>query len=175
MDTLPTITFGHVSSTATDGNQLADFSGRGPVNTNYDIKPDVIGPGVAVYSSYPEYINSPEDGIDYSSAYARISGTSMATPHMVGIAALILQQNPNFTPFDVKAALMNTADALNGTYSVYEVGAGLVDVVEAVYATTSIKVIDKTLNVNNEGELVEIEDPTGSIFLETTRKLRIKM
>ncbi|KRE71355.1 S8 family serine peptidase [Paenibacillus sp. Soil750] len=171
LDSLPTITFGHVSSLETEGNQLADFSGRGPVNTNYDIKPDVIGPGVAVYSSYPEYINSPEDGIDYSSAYARISGTSMATPHMAGIAALILQKNPTYTPFDVKAALMNTADALNGTYSVYEVGAGLVDVVEAVYATTSIKVIDKTLNVNNEGELVEIEDPTGSIFFGNHAKV----
>ena len=82
----PVITFGAVGSTETEGNRLADFSGRGPVTQNYDIKPDVVGPGVAVYSSVPEYINSPEDGIDYSSAYMRISGTSMATPHMAGIA-----------------------------------------------------------------------------------------
>lgn len=158
-----TITFGAVGSIATEGNKLADFSGRGPVNTNYDIKPDIVGPGVAVYSSYPEYINSPEDGIDYSTAYARISGTSMATPHMAGIAALILQQNPTYTPFDVKAALMNTADDLGGDYSVYEVGAGEVDVTEAVFATTSIKVIDKTNHVMND-RIVEIDDPTGSIF-----------
>ncbi|KQX68448.1 S8 family serine peptidase [Paenibacillus sp. Root444D2] len=159
----PTITFGAVNSIVTEGNHLADFSGRGPVNTNYDIKPDVIGPGVAVYSSYPEYINSPEDGIDYSSAYARISGTSMATPHMAGIAALVLQQNNTYTPFDVKAALMNTADALNGNYSVYEVGAGEVDVTEAVFATTSIKVKAKTIN-EKDGVLSEIEDLTGSLF-----------
>lgn len=159
----PTITFGDVSYIQTEGNRLADFSGRGPVNTNYDIKPDIIGPGVAVYSSYPEYINSPEAGIDYSSAYARISGTSMATPHMAGIAALILQQNPTYTPFDVKAALMNTADALNGSYSVYEVGAGGVDVVEAVHATTSIKVMAETFHIV-DGQIVPIEDQTGSIF-----------
>ena len=119
----PMITFGAVSSTVTEGNRLADFSGRGPVTQNYDIKPDVVGPGVAVYSSYPEYINSPEDGIDYSISLCRISGTSMATPHMAGIAALILQQHPTYTPFDVKVALMNTADDLDGNYSVYEVGA----------------------------------------------------
>lgn len=184
LNSKPTITFGAVGLIETDGNKLADFSGRGPVNTNYDIKPDIVGPGVAVYSSYPEYINSPEPGTDYSSAYARISGTSMATPHMAGVAALILQQNPAYTPFDVKAALMNTAGDLNGSYSVYEVGAGLVDVVQAVNATTSIKVMDKTSHVIDD-QIVEIDDPTGSIFfgshsksvrsaVEETRKLVFK-
>lgn len=166
----PKITFGAVNSIVTTGNELADFSGRGPVNTNYDIKPDIVGPGVAVYSSYPEYVNSPEDGVDYSTAYARISGTSMATPHLAGIAALILQHNPDYTPFDVKAALMNTADDLKGEYSVYEVGAGEVDVVEAVFARTSIKVMDKTNHVIND-QIVEIDDPTGSIFFGSHSKL----
>ncbi|MFD2612410.1 S8 family serine peptidase [Paenibacillus gansuensis] len=159
----PKITFGAVSSIVTSGNELADFSGRGPVNTNYDIKPDLVGPGVAVYSSYPEFVNSPEDGVDYSTAYARISGTSMATPHLAGVAALILQHNPDYTPFDVKAALMNTADDLKGEYSVYEVGAGEVDVTEAVFARTSIQVMDKTNHIVND-QIVEIEDRTGSIF-----------
>ncbi len=161
------ITFSNIGSVVTDGNHLADFSSRGPTTKNYDIKPDVVGPGVSVYSTYPEYVHSPEEGIDYSSAYARISGTSMATPHVAGIAALILQAHPDYTPFDVKAALMNTADKLSSDYSVYEVGAGLVDVKEAVHADVSIKVMDKTQNIDQNGSIVTIDEETGSIAYGT--------
>nr|WP_179292678.1 S8 family serine peptidase [Bacillus sp. 7884-1] len=161
------ITFTSVGSVVTEGNHLAGFSSRGPATKNYDIKPDVIAPGVSVHSTYPEYIHSPEDGIDYSSAYARISGTSMASPHVAGIAALILQAHPDYTPFDVKAALMNTSDKLSGDYSVYEVGAGLVDVKEAVHADVSVKVMDKTQNKDQNGSLVTIDEETGSIAYGT--------
>ncbi|MDM5331612.1 S8 family serine peptidase [Neobacillus sp. CF12] len=161
------ITFGSVGSVVTEGNHLASFSSRGPVTNNYDIKPDVVGPGVSVYSTYPEYIHSPEDGIDYSTAYARISGTSMASPHVAGIAALILQAHPDYTPFDVKAALMNTADKLSSDYSVYEVGAGLVDVKEAVHTNVYVKVMDQTQNKDQSGRLVTIDEETGSIAYGT--------
>ncbi|MEH7503437.1 S8 family serine peptidase [Neobacillus drentensis] len=145
------ITFNEIGSTVTEGNHLAAFSSRGPVTTSYDIKPDVVAPGVSVYSTYPEYIHSPEPGIDYSQAYARISGTSMAAPHVAGIAALILQAHPDYKPADVKAALMNSADKLNGNYSVYEVGAGEVDVKEAVKNDVSFKVKDITLLEDGKG------------------------
>lgn len=115
-------------------------------------------------------MNSPEEGIDYSSAYARLSGTSMASPHVAGIAALILQKHPEYTPFDVKAALMNRADKLSDDYSVYEVGAGLVDVKEAVLSDVSVKVMDKTENKDQNGNLVTIDDPTGSIAYGTIYK-----
>lgn len=161
------ITFSNVGSVVTEGNHLAGFSSRGPATKNYDIKPDVVAPGVSVYSTYPEYVHSPEDGIDYSSAYARISGTSMASPHVAGIAALILQAHPEYTPFDVKAALMNTSDKLSNDYSVYEVGAGLVDVKEAVHTDVSVKVMDKTQNKDENGSLVMIDEETGSIAYGT--------
>ncbi|USK33874.1 S8 family serine peptidase [Bacillus sp. F19] len=164
------ITFSNVGSVVTEGNHLAGFSSRGPVTKNYDIKPDVVAPGVSVYSTYPEYVHSPEDGIDYSTAYARISGTSMASPHVAGMAALILQAHPDYTPFDVKAALMNTSDKLTGDYSVYEVGAGLVDVKESVHADVSVKVMDKTQNRDNNGNLVTIDEETGSIAYGTIYK-----
>lgn len=48
----------------------------------------------------------------------------MATPHVAGVAALVLQAQPGYTPFDVKAALMNTSVDLKGNNSVYEQGAG---------------------------------------------------
>ncbi|MBG9451213.1 peptidase S8 [Cytobacillus firmus] len=155
-------TFETLSNTKTEGDHLADFSSRGPVNGNYDIKPDVVAPGVSVFSTAPEYINDPQDGINYSNSYVRLSGTSMATPHTAGAAALILQEHPEYTPFDVKAALMNTSDDLKGDYSVYEVGAGRIDAYQAVHTDTSIKVWDKTKNIEN-GNIVEIDEQTGSI------------
>ncbi|WHY78559.1 S8 family serine peptidase [Neobacillus sp. WH10] len=155
--------FETLSNTKTEGDHLADFSSRGPVNGNYDIKPDVVAPGVSIFSTAPEYINDPQDGIYYGNAYVRLSGTSMATPHVTGTAALILQQHPEYTPFDVKAALMNTSDDLNGKYSVYEVGSGRIDAYQAVHTDTSIKVLDKTKNIEN-GNVVEIDEQTGSIM-----------
>ncbi|WP_410984035.1 S8 family serine peptidase [Bacillus cereus] len=154
--------FETLSNTKTEGDHLADFSSRGPVNGNYDIKPDVVAPGVSIFSTAPEYINDPQDGINYGNAYVRLSGTSMATPHVAGTAALILQQHPKYTPFDVKAALMNTSDDLNGQNSVYEVGAGRIDAYQAVHTDISIKVLDKTKNIEN-GNVVEIDEQTGSI------------
>ncbi|SCC60244.1 S8 family serine peptidase [Bacillus mycoides] len=155
--------FETLSNTKTEGDHLADFSSRGPVNGNYDIKPDVVAPGVSVFSTAPEYINDPQDGINYGNAYVRLSGTSMASPHVAGTAALILQEHPEYTPFDVKAALMNTSDDLNGKNSVYEVGAGRIDAYQAVHTDTSIKVLDKTKNIEN-GNIVEIDEQTGSIM-----------
>ncbi|MFJ7936294.1 S8 family serine peptidase [Sporosarcina sp. NPDC096371] len=155
-------TFETLGNIKTEGDHLADFSSRGPVNGNYDIKPDVVAPGVSVFSTTPEFINDPQDGIHYDNAYVRMSGTSMATPHVAGAAALILQEHPEYTPFDVKLALMNTSDDLQGDHSVYEVGAGRIDAYQAVHADTSIKVWDKTQNIEN-GQVVEIDEETGSI------------
>ncbi|PUB05481.1 S8 family serine peptidase [Paenisporosarcina sp. OV554] len=159
-----TIKLSDFMSNMTTGDELADFSSRGPVINNFDIKPDVVAPGVSTFSTVPEYINSPEDGIDYSSGYASLSGTSMATPHVAGVAALLLQSHPNYTVADVKAALMNTADPLKGrTYNVNEVGAGRVDAYEAVHNTTLFEVQNKTITLDEEGFKKQIDDISGSI------------
>ncbi|MFB7139933.1 Ig-like domain-containing protein [Gottfriedia sp. NPDC056225] len=157
-----TITFANVSSTNTQGNHLASFSSRGPVASTYDIKPDVVAPGVSVYSTYPYFVHSP-DKVDYSNAYARISGTSMAAPHVAGIAALILQAHPDYTPADVKAALSNTSGNLDGDYSVYEQGAGLVNVVKAVKRDVSFKSQDTTSNIDSSGNTVNMNYEKGSL------------
>lgn len=86
------------------------------------------------------------------------------------MAALILQAHPDYTPFDVKAALMNTSDKLSSDYSVYEIGAGLVDVKEAVHADVSVKVMDKTQNQDQNGSVVTIDEETGSIAYGTIYK-----
>ena len=150
----------------TDSDLLADFSSRGPVN-NGDIKPDVVAPGVAIMSTYPEFINNPQDGENYEEAYARISGTSMAAPHVAGLSALILQENEKYNPFDVKLALMNTSDDLKKDYGVNEMGAGRINAVDAVNSKLVIKNKDKVETVDENGEIIEIEHETGAISFGT--------
>lgn len=160
-----TVTFGAGGQTVTEGNKLADFSSRGPASVNDDIKPDIVAPGVAVFSTYPVFVND-HAGENYNIAYARISGTSMATPHMAGIAALMLEAHEEYTPFDVKTALMNTAVDLEGNYSVYEVGAGRVDPYRAVHTSVFAKVQDKTIHFSND-ESILIDEITGSIVFDS--------
>ncbi|MEE6134463.1 S8 family serine peptidase [Priestia sp. GS2] len=160
------ITFNTLSSVKTGGDSLASFSSRGPVNSNDDIKPDIVAPGVSIFSTYPEFMNHPQDGEDFTTAYARLNGTSMATPHVAGVVALILQKNPNVDPFEMKAMLMNTAEDLKSNYSVHEVGAGRIDAYQAVHSDISFKVLNRTDDIQN-GEYVEIDNLTGSINYES--------
>ena len=67
---------------------MNDSSSRGPTTPNFDIKPDVTAPGTNIMSAMPMYKADFPDA-DYTEAYARKTGTSMATPHIAGIAALV--------------------------------------------------------------------------------------
>ncbi|WP_282439842.1 S8 family serine peptidase [Gottfriedia acidiceleris] len=158
----PTVTLGSIGQAEIPGDELASFSSRGPSGTLYDIKPEITAPGVDVLSTVPSYISNKNDVTDYSSAYLRMSGTSMATPHVAGIAALLLQAHPDYTPADVKTVLMNTADPLRGQNSVFEVGAGRVDPYEAIYSRTELAVQDETPYIkNNQMEI--INEQTGGL------------
>ncbi|BBI36736.1 S8 family serine peptidase [Cohnella abietis] len=142
------------------GDRVADFSSRGPSSDgNLSIKPDFVAPGVNVLSTFPAY------GRDYSAAYARLDGTSMATPHITGLALLLKQAHPEWTPFDIRAALGNTADQISdetGTlYDVYSQGAGRVNVKNALLtpallqSVEEITILDKDMNpqaVTNYGD-----------------------
>lgn len=155
-------TFTDMSDMKTKGDTLADFSSRGPSRMNYDIKPEITAPGVSVLSTVPSYINSPNDSKNYSIAYQRMSGTSMATPFTTGVAALLLQAKPDLEPEDVKSILMNTADPLSKPYSVFEQGAGRVDPFEAINSTIEIKVKDKSPTITN-GREKQMKEDTGAI------------
>ncbi|UOY92573.1 S8 family serine peptidase [Ectobacillus sp. JY-23] len=154
--------FSEMGEYATVGDTLADFSSRGPSRINYDIKPEVTAPGVSVLSTVPSFINSPSNPSDYTYAYQRMSGTSMATPSVAGITALLLQAKPDLQPEDIKAILMNTADPLSKPYSVFEQGAGRVDPYEAMHAGIEIKVKDKTQTILN-GKEKQINEATGAL------------
>lgn len=109
-------------------DSIADFSSRGPVTYTWDIKPDVVAPGVAIESTIPN-------------GYESLQGTSMAAPHVAGAAALIKQAHPDWNPDQIKAALMNTAKLLmnkENYYSTIEQGAGRIQIDKAVKADTLI-------------------------------------
>lgn len=160
--------FSDMGKTQTEGNKLANFSSRGPSRIMYDIKPEVTAPGVQVNSTVPSYMHGPDQMGNYQFAYERLSGTSMATPNVTGVAALILQADPSATPADIKEELMNTADPLNGDYSVFEVGAGQVDPYEAIHAQTRIEVVDKTDGKYDKNDkLKTVKDDTGALSFGT--------
>lgn len=158
----PSITFGEAGQGEIKGDELASFSSKGPSGTLYDIKPEVTAPGVNILSTVPSYIQNKEDQSDYSHAYQRLSGTSMASPQVAGIAALLLQEHPDYTPSDIKSVLMNTADPLINQYSVFEVGAGRVDPMQAIHSDTIISVLDKTPYIENGEERI-IPELTGGL------------
>jgi hypothetical protein len=78
---------------------ISSFSSRGPTYRGQRIKPEISAPGSAVISSY----NTADD------AYATLSGTSMACPHIAGISALIYAENPTLSYDGIKAALIGGA------------------------------------------------------------------
>jgi minor extracellular serine protease Vpr len=93
-----------VSGSATLANPaykgIADFSSGGPA-ADGSLKPDLAAPGLSVFSA----------AVGTGTGGVRESGTSMSTPHVAGIVALVLQAHPRWTPEQVKAAVMNTASA----------------------------------------------------------------
>ncbi|XP_002526537.2 subtilisin-like protease SBT1.2 [Ricinus communis] len=91
---------------------VAQFSARGPSLTNPSIlKPDVIAPGVNIIAAWPQNLGPtglPDDPRRVN--FTVMSGTSMACPHVSGIAALIRSARSGWTPAAVKSAIMTTAD-----------------------------------------------------------------
>ncbi|KAE8805286.1 Subtilisin-like protease [Hordeum vulgare] len=85
------------------------FSSRGPsVQSPGILKPDITGPGVNVIAAWPFQIGPPS--IDLRPTFNVLSGTSMSTPHLAGIAALIKSKHPDWSPAAIKSAIMTTAD-----------------------------------------------------------------
>ncbi|MDT9687316.1 S8 family serine peptidase [Streptomyces sp. P9(2023)] len=111
-------------------DQLANFSSTGPLAHSGGMKPDIAAPGVDITAARSQEMTDGGEGL-----YRTISGTSMATPHVAGAAAILAQQHPDWTGAQLKEQLMSTAKGLDGGYSPYEVGTGRLDVAAAVRTT----------------------------------------
>lgn len=112
-----------------DKDKLASFSSRGP-GLDGQIKPDVTAPGVDITAAAaPGSLIDQEVG-EKPPGYLTISGTSMATPHVAGAAAILKQEHPDWTYADLKGAL--TGSAKGGKYTPFEQGSGRIQVDKAI-------------------------------------------
>jgi minor extracellular serine protease Vpr len=118
------------------GGLISSFSSYG-LSPDLDLKPDIGAPGGNIYSSYPL-----EKG-----GYLTQGGTSMASPHVAGAAALVLQAKPKTNSQVMRTLLQNSADPAvwNGNQGLgfldnaHRQGAGMVDVDDAILATTKVE------------------------------------
>ncbi len=111
-------------------DNLAYFSSTGPLAYSGGMKPDIAAPGVDITAARSQEMTDGGEGL-----YRTISGTSMATPHVAGAAAIVAQQHPDWTGAQLKQHLMSTSKGLADRYSPYEVGTGRLDVAAAVRTT----------------------------------------
>lgn len=116
-----------------DHDRLADFSSTGPRLGDGAIKPDVTAPGVDITAAAaPGSVIDTEVG-ENPAGYLTISGTSMATPHVAGAAAILKQEHPDWTYTELKGAL--TGSAKGGSYTPFQQGAGRIAVDQAIKQT----------------------------------------
>jgi hypothetical protein len=123
-----------------NSNIMASFSSQGPTDVDFRVKPDVVSPGVNVLSSIPSAFCA------VPPCWAFFQGTSMATPHLAGSAAVVIGQHPGWSADQVRSAIVNTADqgvllrsSGSGTQTdVNIIGAGRDDLNHAVHAAVAL-------------------------------------
>jgi subtilisin family serine protease len=145
------------------GDQLASFSGRGPVIPTGVIKPDIAAPGVNIYAAGLGASCPTLAGADCISSK---SGTSMATPHVSGAVALIKSVNPSWNPSQIISALLLTARpsvTVNGVVGTpHDQGAGQTDVSKAVRAGLFLPVTDAQFKATTAATANTLNLPTLS-------------
>lgn len=181
-------------------DRLADFSSRGPRVGDGGVKPDLTAPGVGITAAaasgsiMEQWYPSGTDG------YATLDGTSMATPHVAGAAAILAQRHPDWSGEQLKATLTASTDP--GPYSAYQQGTGRTDVARALEQTvvteqgplgfglqkwphTDDQPVTKELTYRNPGtepvvldlgmeaRSVDGEPAPGGMFALSTRRLTV--
>ncbi|KAJ0970923.1 hypothetical protein J5N97_018882 [Dioscorea zingiberensis] len=103
-----TIIFDGTLFGVTPSPAITYFSSRGPSGADPSVlKPDIIAPGADILAAWP---SSAGPGLSIGADFNMISGTSMATPHISGIAALLKSAHPDWSPAAIKSAMMTSAE-----------------------------------------------------------------
>jgi subtilisin family serine protease len=153
---------------ATDsGDVIAGFSSRGPTDewgSDDCIKPDVSAPGVNIKSCYVSSDTAYQDGWN---------GTSMATPHVAGACALLLDADYTLTPAELKQVLEDTAVDLGATGKDNDYGSGRIDVLAAVESLGSPPPEEPSFElgdvaVTSDSDSDGLIEPGESIEIEVT-------
>ncbi|RLQ90976.1 S8 family serine peptidase [Planomicrobium sp. Y74] len=161
---------------------LADFSSRGTegVGGTFELQgktwtwadePSIVAPGVDIISTRTvsplTALAADADAATIEPAYlpyyTTMSGTSMATPHVAGITALLLEADPLLSPDEVKTVLQQTATNMPG-YESWEVGAGYVNAYAAIDAVFNSKTYGETLNSEKVFNANVSEETTQETF-----------
>jgi subtilisin family serine protease len=121
-------------------DDLAHFSSRGPRNGDGAVKPDITAPGLNIVAARAA---KAVIGTPVGRRHLSLSGTSMATPHVAGAAALLAQQHPDWTGTQLKSALMASAKP-NPGLGVFDQGTGRVDLPRAITATVGAAPVSVT-------------------------------
>ncbi|WP_238598099.1 S8 family serine peptidase [Saccharothrix sp. ALI-22-I] len=114
-------------------DSIADFSSRGPRVGDGAPRPDITAPGVDIVAAKS---STGRIGTPVGDKYVAVSGTSMATPHVAGAAALIAQQHPDWNGAQIKATLMASAKN-NPALTAFDQGTGRVDLTKAITTTVT--------------------------------------
>jgi len=152
--------------------QLSGFSSRGPAGPNCGpaenlVKPEVVAPGSGIYSSIP------------GGGYTYMDGTSMATPHVAGVIALIRGANPDLDGITIKQILMDSAVDLGvpGEENLY--GHGFIDAFAAVsaalagYGTIAGTVVDAASQAVIAGAEITVDGTSQRLVTDAAGQFRL--
>ncbi|MEJ2205866.1 MAG: S8 family serine peptidase [Gemmatimonadota bacterium] len=155
-----TLTWGHYVDSPTNYPGVTTFFSTWGPTYELDMKPDVMAPGGYVFSTLP---------IHYG-GYGLMDGTSMASPHVAGVAALVRAANPRLKAHEVREILMSTAnptpfnaDPTMGLHPIAQQGSGLVDAMAAISTAAKAdpaKLSLGDLNGLSKTETIKIENRT---------------
>ncbi|HEX5827732.1 MAG TPA: S8 family serine peptidase [Candidatus Limnocylindrales bacterium] len=147
---------------------MADFTSEGPTDVDFRVKPDVVAPGVNVLSSIPQSYCKGQP------CFAFFNGTSMASPHLAGMAAIVRQAHPGWSAAEVRSAIVNTAAQGALTKADYTgvvvtdvnlIGAGKADLEAAVEAVVALEPVSISFGAVPSGSA---QTKTKSLTLTNT-------
>jgi len=152
----------------TTANHVSSFSAAGP-STDFGIKPDLVAPGENIYSAAQQ--NFPA-GLQYdATGFTSSSGTSFSSPLVAGAAALVKQTHPEFSPAQIKSALVQTAvpgvtPFADGVTGVLALGNGLMDADAALATPATVSPASISFGTNAPGS--NLNQTTGLSITNVT-------